>query len=166
MGSNAFRAAVVALLAPAWTYAEKQTLGAPASVGSEAAPKIDGLVDDAVWRTTPVYDGFVQQEPNQGEPATERTEVRLLFDRQAVYVGLVCYDSEPQSIVATAMRRDADLNETDSVQVLFDTFNDGQNGFVFGTNPLGVEYDGQVAGEGETSGSRGARGPPARSAGR
>ena len=142
-------AACLALAGPA--HASAPRLAAPERLQGEA-PRIDGLVDDAVWQTAKVYDSFVQQEPNQGEPATERTEVRLLLSQDAVYIGIVCFDSEPQGVVATAMRRDSDLTQSDSVQVLFDTFNDGQNGFIFGTNPLGIEYDGQVAGEGETSG--------------
>ena len=118
----------------------------------ETAPRIDGRVDDEIWKKAAAYDAFVQQEPNSGAPATERTEVRILYDTQNVYIGVICFDSDPAGIVASAMKRDADLNQTDSVQVLLDTFNDGQNGFIFGTNPLGIEYDGQLAGEGETSG--------------
>jgi hypothetical protein len=127
-------------------------LPAAVKVSPGERPTINGRVDDEIWKRAPVYDQFVQQEPDAGQPATERTEVRLLHDEKAIYVSIICFDSRPDGIIATAMKRDADLNQTDSVQILFDTFNDGQNGFVFGTNPLAIEYDGQLSGEGETSG--------------
>lgn len=114
-------------------------------------PRLDGLVDEDVWRLAEVMDEFTQQDPVEGAPATERTEVRVLYDRQALYLGIICFDREPDKILVTQSRRDAQLTETDSVQVVLDTFNDNQNAFVFGTNPLGIEYDGQVASEGRTS---------------
>ncbi len=70
-----------------------------------------------------------------------------------VYVGIICYDSDPSKIIVSQSRRDATLTDTDSVILVFDTFNDSQNAFVFGTNPLGIEYDGQVSGEGQTGGT-------------
>ena len=119
---------------------------------TQDGPVLDGVIDDAVWSDVVPYDTFTQQEPVEGAPATERTEVRLLLSRDTLYIGVICFDSEPGQIVFTQSRRDADLNDTDSIQVVLDTFNDNQNGFVFGTNPAGLEYDGQVAGEGLTGG--------------
>lgn len=116
---------------------------------------IDGRVDDAAWATAPAYSTFTQQEPNDGQPASERTEVRFLLDRRTLYIAVVSFDSEPDKIVVSQSRRDAELTDTDSIQILLDTYNDGQNGFVFGTNPFGIEYDGQVMGEGQTSGATG-----------
>ncbi len=104
------------------------------------------------------YSAFIQQEPNEGEPATERTEVWFLVDESHLYIAVVCHDSEPDRLVVTQSRRDADLSDTDSIQILLDTFDDGQNAFVFGTNPFGIEYLGQVMGEGQTGGSRGGSG--------
>jgi hypothetical protein len=117
-----------------------------------APPTLDGQVSDEVWLRVEPYTTFTQQDPNEGEPASERTEVRVLFDKTNVYVGIICFDSEPDKIIVNQSRRDGDLNDTDAVLVVFDTFNDTQNGFVFGTNPLGIEYDGQVASEGQASG--------------
>ena len=117
-----------------------------------AAPVVDGRVIDEAWSAVEPHTTFTQQDPNEGAPATERTEVRVLFDKSNVYIGIICFDSEPNKIIVNQSRRDADISETDSVIVVFDTFNDTQNAFVFGTNPLGIEYDGQVAGEGQSSG--------------
>jgi hypothetical protein len=105
-----------------------------------------------VWETVTPHTTFTQQDPRLGEPATERTEVRLLFGPTAVYVSFICFDVDPSSIIVSQAKRDASLAETEAVIAVFDTFNDNQNAFVFGTNPLGIEYDGQVAREGQTSG--------------
>lgn len=145
-------AAAIASAGTALAQPRGRLLAPAAKVTQEERPTLDGRIDDEAWTKAAVYDQFVQQEPNAGEPATERTEVRILQGDRAIYVGIVCFDTNPEGIIATAMKRDADLNQTDSVQLLFDTFADGQNGFIFGTNPLAVEYDGQVSGEGETSG--------------
>jgi len=125
-------------------------------LGEGERPLIDGHVDDMSWSTTESFSAFVQQEPNDGEPATERTEIRFLIDRQTLYIGVICFDDDPENILVSQSRRDADLDDTDSIQILLDTFNDGQNAFVFGTNPFGIEYDGQVMSEGQAGqGNRG-----------
>ena len=121
-------------------------------------PTIDGNVEAAEWSLVDPYSTFIQQEPNEGQPATERTEVWFLMDRTNLYVAVVCHDSEPNNLVVTQSRRDASLTNTDSIQILLDTFNDGQNAFVFGTNPFGIEYDGQVMGEGQSGGGGGGGG--------
>jgi hypothetical protein len=140
--------------APGALAQERQQNGAPVlTVGHVAEgvrPLVDGRVDDEVWALAESFDTFVQQEPNEGEPATERTEVKFLLDRQHLYVAVICFDRDPQNILVSQSRRDADLADTDSVRILLDTFNDGQNAFVFGTNPFGIEYDGQVMAEGQT----------------
>ena len=117
-----------------------------------SAPTLDGKVIDEAWLTVDPYAAFIQTDPLEGAPASERTEVRVLYDRATLYIGVICFDSEPGKIVVSQSRRDADLTETDAIIMVLDTFNDNQNAFVFGTNPLGIEYDGQVSGEGQTSG--------------
>ena len=111
---------------------------------AEAPLTIDGALDDPAWQMAMPLTNFVQADPLEGEAPTEQTEVRLLFDDEALYVGVINYDSDPTQIVTTDTRRDSSLGDQDSFQVIFDTYNDAQNGFVFGTNPLGVEYDAQV----------------------
>ena len=114
-------------------------------------PTIDGRVSETEWQLAEPYGDFIQQEPNEGQPSTERTEVRFLIDTRNLYIAVICYDSSPAEIVVSESRRDASLADTDSIEILLDTFNDGQNAFVFGTNPFGIELDGQVMGEGQTS---------------
>lgn len=116
----------------------------------DAAPTLDGdVLSDPSWASVPAASGFLQNTPNEGEPATERTEVFLTFDDDVLYVGVVCHDREPEDIIISDSRRDASLSESDSFQVIFDTFGDHQSGFVFGTNPAGIQYDGQVTRDGE-----------------
>ena len=118
----------------------------------EEAPELDGLVTDEVWsRAEPATD-FVQQRPDGGQGSTEKTEVRVLVSDETLYLGIICFDTDPSGIVVSQARRDGILTDTDSIQILFDTFDDNQNGFVFGTNPFGIEYDGQVTREGRGGG--------------
>jgi hypothetical protein len=118
-----------------------------------SAPVIDGKLDDTVWRQgTPITD-FVQRELNEGVPASERTEIRIATDGQYLYVGARMFDREPQLIVPGEKIRDVTLQNSDHVALIFDTYHDRQNGFVFATTPAGVEYDGQVIREGEGGGS-------------
>src|SRR5437867_9811361 len=116
-----------------------------------APPILDGRVVDEAWLKVEPHSTFTQTDPIEGAPASERTEVRVLFDKANLYIGVICFDSEPGKIVVSQSRRDADLTETDAIIMVLDTFNDNQNAFVFATNPLGIEYDGQVSGEGQTS---------------
>ncbi|HTM33326.1 MAG TPA: DUF5916 domain-containing protein [Vicinamibacterales bacterium] len=116
-------------------------------------PVVDGdVLDDPVWKSVPVIAGFKQYQPFEGQPVSERTEVRIGFTRDTLYVGVVCYDSDPEGIIVADSRRDSPLDNTDSFQMILDTFLDKQNGFVFGTSPSGLEYDGQVTNEGQGGG--------------
>ncbi len=103
-------------------------------------PRIDGRLDDPVWRLAAPASGFRQREPLDGEPASERTEVRVLYDGEALYFGCMYYDSEPDKIVARLARRD-DEDETDAGSVRIDPFHDHQNAFEFTFNPAGVKVD-------------------------
>jgi hypothetical protein len=113
-------------------------------------PVIDGKVDEEIWKDAEVFTDFIQSEPHEGQPATEKTEVRVLYDERAIYFGVICYDSDPNGLVVTDNRRDSDLTNMDSFQIVLDTYHDKQNGFVFGTNPAGIEYDGQVTNNGDS----------------
>jgi len=88
----------------------------------------------------------------RGQPVTERTEVRIITDGEAVYVGAWLYDDEPGAIVPGAKVRDGDISKSDYFGILFDTYHDRQNGFVFTTTPAAIEYDAQVVNEGEGGG--------------
>ena len=126
------------------------------AVQVSSAPIMDGQVlDDPAWTGVEPVTGFRQTTPEEGAPATERTEVRVAYSNDTLYFGVVCYDSDPSTIIVSDSRRDSPLTETDSFQIILDTYLDQQNGFVFGTNPSGLEYDGQVTNEGQGSGGFG-----------
>ncbi len=129
--------------------------GAPTLTATRAqqAPTLDGdVVGDPVWQQAVPVSGFWQEQPDEGQPASERTDVRIVFTADALYVGVVCYDRTPGAIIVSDARRDAGLDDTDSFRIIFDTYRDQLNGFVFGTNPAGIEYDGQVTNEGQGGG--------------
>jgi len=116
----------------------------------ENGPDLDGVLDEDVWLTATVIDDFVQQEPSEGEPATERTVVRFMYDEQSLYIGVEAYDSQAGGVIATEMRRDsARLLDEDNFQIILDTFRDSRSGYMFVTNPLGAKLEQQVAQEGE-----------------
>jgi hypothetical protein len=112
-------------------------------------PTLDGRVlDDPAWAGVVPASGFWQVRPFEGRPASQRTEVFIGYTDDALYIGAVLYDDAPSRIIVADSRRDSSLDDSDSFLVIIDTFHDGQNGFVFGTNPAGIEYDGQVTREG------------------
>jgi hypothetical protein len=114
-----------------------------------AIPALDGdVLGDPAWGEASLLTGLWQVTPSEGAPASENTEIRVAYTEDTFYVGVVNYDRTPSEIVTTDARRDASLEETDSFLMILDTYHDGQNGFVFGTNPAGAEYDGQVTEEG------------------
>jgi hypothetical protein len=126
---------------------------AAAAVLVPEGPALDGnVLDDPAWKAAPPITGFWQEQPDEGQPASETTEVRMVYTGDTLYIGVVCYDREPSSIIVSDSRRDAGLEETDSFRIIFDTYRDRQNGFVFGTNPAAIEYDGQVTNEGQGGG--------------
>jgi hypothetical protein len=129
--------------------------GAPRTATARAVvtpPVIDGRLNDPAWRDAPPITGFIQRELHEGAPVTERTEVRIITDGQALYVGAWLYDSDPSGIVSGAQVHDGDISKSDYFGILLDTYHDRQNGFVFTTTPAGIEYDAQVANEGEGGG--------------
>jgi len=109
---------------------------------------LDGALDEDVWRTAAPASEFLQAEPHEGQPATELTEVRLAFDRDALYIGVICHDTDPAGVIVNDIRKDFLAGEQDTFEVLLDTFADRRNGFVFVTNAVGAKSDTQIANEG------------------
>ena len=112
---------------------------------------IDGSLDEAPWRQAPKIGALVQRLPVAGATPTERTEVTLLYDNDNLYVGVMCYDTEPDRVLASQMARDARLNADDRLAIVLDTFRDQSNAFHFATNPAGAMVDGLVFANGETN---------------
>ena len=116
-------------------------------------PKLDGTLDDPLWQSAKLVSDFRQREPHEGEPPTEKTEVRILYTRNAIYFGVHCYDSEPSRIVTTELRRDVSQGLDDHFEILINSNHDRRGGYVFEVNPLGTQTDGLVVEEqGDTNG--------------
>ena len=110
--------------------------------------RVDGRLDEAIYGALPPIGDFIQQEPLEGPPATEKTEVWLLFDDEALYVSFRLWESRPDNLVANEMRRDSNnIFQNDHVAFLIDPFYDRRNGIEFAINPLGGRWDGQISNE-------------------
>src|SRR4029077_18377687 len=117
------------------------------AVRVDRAPKLDGTLDDPLWQMARPITDFRQREPNEGEPATEKTEVRILYTQTAVYFGIHCYDSASSRIVATELRRDVSQDLDDHFEILINSNHDRRGGYIFQINPLGTQSDGLVVEE-------------------
>jgi hypothetical protein len=104
-----------------------------------SAPAIDGILDDEVWKEGGWIDDFTQNEPYNGRSASQRTEFKILFDDNNIYVAIKAYDTHPDSIVNRLTRRDQ--ADGDLVGIIFDSFHDLRTGFLFGVSSAGVKYD-------------------------
>lgn len=127
-----------------------------AAQGADAGPRsaqvtranssivVDGVLDEPAWNNAPPIGDLIQREPRPGETPTEKTEVRLLYGDGHLYVGVWCFDSEPDKMIGTLMARDADLQVDDRIEIVLDTFRDRRNAYYFATNPAGALVDGLV----------------------
>ena len=124
----------------------------------DSEPVIDGeVINDRVWNSIFPITSMTQITPNFGEPSSEKTEIRLAYTNKTFYISVIGFDNEPSKIVVSDSRRDADLNDEDSFLFILDTYNDLQNGFLFGTNADGMQYDAQIDNEGVGSFNQNAR---------
>lgn len=110
--------------------------------------RIDGVLDDDVYTTVLPLDSFIQQEPHFGQPASEATQVWILFDRDQLYISARCRDTQANRMVANDMRRDGrNMVQNDNLAVVLDTFYDRRNGYEFLVNAIGGMMDSQVTDE-------------------
>ncbi len=114
------------------------------AIRAQQAPRINGTLDDPIWQTAPVVTDFRQREPLETLPATEKTEVRILYDSRHVYFGIHCYDQTPSAIVATQLRRDLTMDLDDNFAIMIDPTLSHRNGYIFEVNPLGTQRDGEI----------------------
>ena len=117
------------------------------AVRVDRAPRLDGTLDDPIWQQASAITDFRQREPYEGSPATERTEVRVLYTRSEVYFGVACHDSTVNGPVATQLRRDVSQELDDYFEIVIDSRRDRRNAYVFQINPLGTQRDALVTDE-------------------
>jgi hypothetical protein len=111
---------------------------------TDRPPRIDGTLDDPAWTAAPVLADFRQREPLETQAATEKTEVRILYDSRHIYFGIHCHDAAPKEIVATQLRRDLSQDLDDNFAVIIDPALSHRSGYVFEVNSLGTQRDGEV----------------------
>src|SRR5687768_9108555 len=118
---------------------------APSAIAARRAGsvQIDGRLDESAWQAATPITAFRQNDPNEGQPASERTEARILIDDAAIYVGVRLFDSEPQKIQSQLARRDEDI-EGDVIVVMLDSYHDHLSGFLFRLSPAGARRDATV----------------------
>ena len=111
--------------------------------------RIDGQLDESLYSSTPPISDFIQVEPNDGAPATQKTELWVSFDQTNVYVVFRVWESEPDRMIVNEMRRDSNPNvlQNETVGFVFDTYYDRRNGVIFHSNAIGGRLDGQVTDE-------------------
>ncbi len=118
------------------------------AVRIEGSPELDGDLSEEFWQRAPAISEFLQRDPQEGEPATEKTEVKILYNDTTIFFGVLCEDSEPEKIIANERARDDQLQSDDTFEIILDTFRNRQDGFLFRTNPLGAKFDSQITDEG------------------
>ena len=128
-----------------------QPAGPPAAQAKRAGQKpiIDGQLTEPIWETATPITGFRQREPVEGDPSTETTEVRIVYDAAELYIGVRVSDSEPAQIRASELRRDNTLESDDTFAVILDTYHDHRNAFLFRINPRGTRFDALIRNESE-----------------
>ncbi|HWL40970.1 MAG TPA: DUF5916 domain-containing protein [Gemmatimonadaceae bacterium] len=114
--------------------------------------QIDGRLDEAAWQAATPVTEFIQFDPNEGQPTSERTEARILIDDVAVYVGMRLFDSEPSRIQSQLARRDESI-EGDLIEVTFDSYHDHLSAFIFRLSPAGARRDAAVSANGNQDNS-------------
>ncbi len=126
-------------------------------VAAEVMIQLDGRLDEPLWQNATAISDFTQQEPVEGGEPSERTEIRVVFDEDHLYIGAILYD-DPAGILAYQRQRDASLGTDDRFMWILDTFLDGRTGYFFEINPAGLMGDGILTGGGRGGGGGGGGG--------
>lgn len=114
------------------------------AVRTSTPPKIDGFLNDIAWQGVPPADGFLQNIPDEGKPVSQKTEVKIVYDDYAIYVGAMFYENYPDSILRELGVRDATIH-ADLFRICFDTYNNQQDAFIFGVYASGVQIDSKAS---------------------
>jgi hypothetical protein len=114
---------------------------------------LDGALDEPSWSGAPLANHFIQNDPREGTPATYDTDVRVLYDDNALYFGVYARDDEPSRITVNDIKQDFNTGNSDGFRIILDTFHDERNGYQFATNPAGAKWDSQMSNEGREDNS-------------
>ncbi|MBI2820304.1 MAG: carbohydrate binding family 9 domain-containing protein, partial [Acidobacteria bacterium] len=134
----------------AWSQQEGSNHRITTAVYTDTKLTIDGNLDEPAWQTAQVISDFTQREPDEGAALTERTEVRVLYNNEFLYIGAYCHDRMPNRVIINDIRRDFNFQDQDYFGIMLDTFNDDRNGYFFGTTVAGNQHDVQFSNGGRT----------------
>ena len=132
---------IISISSPCQSEESRPVIRAPKV---DTPPRIDGLLSDPVWSTVEPITDFIQQEPEVGITPVEKAEVRICYDSRFLYIGIRAYDSEPEKVLARIFERDGPVHRDDSFAIMIDSLRDRRTAFVFLTNSLGTQTDGQI----------------------
>ncbi|MCK5075065.1 MAG: carbohydrate binding family 9 domain-containing protein, partial [Calditrichia bacterium] len=111
--------------------------------------KVDGNLSEPAWQRAVRISNFTQRELEEGQPASEKTEVAIIFDMSNLYIGVWCYDKSPEQVIARKMERDFDWGGDDNFEIIIDTYHNRRDGYLFVTNPNGARADAMVLNNGQ-----------------
>jgi hypothetical protein len=140
-----FSAFALALLASVRTLDAQELEAIAHPIAS--APTIDGVLDEPFWAEIEPITGFLQREPVDAAPATERTEVRIAYTPTALYFGMTMYDSEPELILGNILQRGGWIDKDDNIRIALDTYDDDRNAYMFEIGALGAQDDALISDE-------------------
>ena len=143
LSKNIFLVTISILFFSHTAYSQQKTIRAHST---STPPVIDGFLNESEWEKMEGTDDFLQQEPRPGSQPTFQSEVKILYDQANLYVGIMCYDNEPEKIIARELKWDGRISGDDNFKIIFDTFNDKRSAYWFGTNPLGAQDDALLSG--------------------
>ncbi|MBC8153105.1 MAG: carbohydrate binding family 9 domain-containing protein, partial [Bacteroidetes bacterium] len=133
------------LLACCWLFCHVAAAQTLTVSPTDSTIRVDGLLTESVWQRATVASDFIQNFPNDTLKALNQTEVRMTYDRNYLYIGVICHDqTRNKRFVAGSLKRDFDWDANDNFSVYIDSFGDRINGFTFQLTPLGVEREGQM----------------------
>ncbi|MSO21297.1 MAG: hypothetical protein EXQ56_12745 [Acidobacteria bacterium] len=121
------------------------------AVFTDAEITVDGELNETAWAAAVPARDFTQRDPDTGAPASEPSEIRILYDRENLYIGVYCHESDPRQIIVNNIRRDFPPNDQDAIAILLDTFHDRRSGYTFSTTPEGGQRDQQFTDTGRVS---------------
>ncbi len=148
-----YAALVVALLTPFSSFAQRSQPDSLMALKIDSAIELDGVLGESAWARAPHISNFTQRELDENAPATERTEVAVLYNRTELYIGVWCFDAEADKIVAQKMSWDFDYETEDNFEIVLDTYADRRNAYFLVINPNGAQYDALIMDNGRKSNS-------------
>ena len=140
-------ASAILVLSAAGQTPQHNGAGVAKATRVDHSPLLDGTLDDPLWRSATPITEFFQREPYEGQPPTEKTEIRILYSRNEVYFGIICQESEPAKIAAKELRRDVSQQLDDYFEIVIDSSRNRRNAYVFQINPLGTQRDALITDE-------------------